>query len=170
MAGREIIAIAIFFALIASASSVASQKFGTPDREAAVAAALKETLGEYFNSEVMHQADPPLGFAVMCVESKIDLDVSAIANNLSKTIIRPVPVDSCTSQTVEGDFGMFTALTTYYDDRGKEAGHFEVANVACKSTSECIVDLDFRGWGERFLVERKGATWEVLQRRNRWIV
>ncbi|MFZ1743199.1 MAG: hypothetical protein WAT93_10110, partial [Pontixanthobacter sp.] len=155
---------------IAVLSSFASIKVGTPDREAAVASALKGALGEYIPDDQMMDKNPALGFVVMCVESKQPFDVKRMAAHLSDTIVRPIPVSDCTSKTVEGDFGMFAALTTFYDKSGDEAGHFEIAKVVCDNSSECVVDIDWHGAGQRYFMRRTGPVWKVVSQRNRWVV
>ncbi len=170
MTKGEMLSLLVLMAGLGVLSSFASTKTGTPDREAAVAAALKGTLEEYLSEDEMMDRDPPLGFIAMCVENELDLSVDRIAAHLSQTIIRPIPVADCTSKTVEGDFGMFVALTTYYDQNGEEAGHFKVANADCATTSDCIVDLDWRGGGDRHIMKRHGSVWKTIRSRNRWVV
>lgn len=151
-------------------SSVASIKFGTPDREAAAAATLKHSLSDMLTEEELTDLDAPLGFAIICIEPEQPLNVRKMAERLSDTIIRPVPVTDCTSETVEGDFVMFSAVTHYYDSSGQEAGHVVVEKVDCRTTSECIIDLDWFGGGDRYLIRRTGSVWNVVHQRIRWIV
>ena len=166
----EVAYAAILFSLLGVATSLASQKTGTPDRDAAVAAALQEGLSDFMTDSEIYDKNPPYGFIVMCIESRIDLNIPAISSHLSETIIRPIRTETCTTNTVQGDFGMFTAMTNYYDPTGAEAGRVEVVGAKCVSTSECVVDLDFRGSGERYVVRRKGSNWGVTHRNVRWIV
>lgn len=162
-----VVALAVAVGLL---SSLASTKSGTPDREAAVAAALQSSMKEFLPGDEMYEVDPRFGYVVICLESEVRLDTDRVADRLGETVIRPVPVSECVKETVYGDFGMFIALDTYFDRNGKESAHVKVADVECATTSDCIVDLDWRGNGESFVVKRRGQTWQVTEQKMRWVV
>lgn len=158
------------FGITAALTSIASQKVGKPDVNSAVAAAIRGHMGQWMEPEVLYGGDPTLGPFTLCAESKIPLQIDAVAHELSETIIRPVPISDCTSETIAGDFGMFTALTSYYDSAGEEAAHLKVVGIACTSTRMCVVDIDDHGSGMRYEIERQGKEWAVKNQTMRWIV
>lgn len=161
---------AAMFVVFAGLTSLASQKIGQADKDGAVAAAIKDEMEQLLGSEVVEGKDPSTDLLLLCIESKVPLSTEAIAQDLAGTIIRPIPVDRCTSKTVEGDFGMFSALTYYYDAKGNEAGHLKVATVSCPSSRTCIVDLDGGGSGRRYSLRRDGQVWSVLDSTTTWVV
>lgn len=160
---------ATLFIILAVLTSFASSKAGEPDVDGAVAAALRHHLTDSLDVDIEGK-DASLGPLVLCIGSKVPLRMEAIEADLAGTIVQVVPDRSCTSETVEGDFGMFTALTRYYDAMGREAGHLEIADVSCSGTRTCAVDLDSFSSGERHIVRREGRTWSVVDRRMRWVV
>lgn len=156
--------------VLAALTSVASSKIGEPDSNGAVAAAIKHYLADFVGMEAIEGEDTSRGPMVLCVGSEVPLHMEAIARDLADTVIRPIAEGACRSETVEGDFGMFTAITNYYDASGAEAAHVTVADVSCENTTTCIVDIDSRGSGDRLEMRRKGRTWFVGERRIRWMV
>lgn len=162
--------VAVFFAAIAWLTAIASTPVGHPDKEAAVAAALRENLGQGFGKDFLTKGDELLPKLVLCLESEVFLDIDSVARNLSNTIVTPVPIAACSSKTVEGDFGMFTAMTNYFGPVGEAAAHLKVVGVSCSTVASCVVDVDSRGRGERYRVERLGQSWKVADSRLRWVV
>jgi len=108
--------------------------------------------------------------ASLCIASNAPLDFTLLADRLSGTFLRPVPVVGCKSKTIEGDFGMFSAMTSWFDESGEEAGHLEIDTVSCPTARRCIVDIDSFGAGMRYEVERTGDRWSVTARKMRWVV
>lgn len=161
---------ATLFAAIAGLSSVASIKTGNADTSGAVAQALKEHFRAWVGSEGLEKGNANLPEFTLCLESEVALDIDAIVSKLSETVIRPSPVGDCTSETVEGDFGMFSAMTTYYDSSGQQAAHVEIARVHCATSTSCLVDIDDFGAGMSYLMRRNGREWRMVEHRLRWIV
>ena len=161
---------ATLFIALAALTSIASSKIGEPDTDGAVASALKHHLADFVGIQVIEGSEGSFGPLVLCVESKVPLEMAAIGRDLAGTVIEPVPAGTCTSETIEGNFGMFSSITKYYDATGAEAAHLEVVRVSCSSTRTCTVDVDDFGSGERYTVQRKGQVWSVVERRMRWVV
>jgi hypothetical protein len=161
---------ATLFIVLAALTSIASSKTGDPDTNGAVASALKHHLTELVGAATIEGKDASFGPLVLCVGSKVPLKMEAIERDFAGTVIEPVPANACTSEKIEGDFGMFTAITKYHDATGAEAAHLEVENVACSSTRTCIVDIDDFGSGDRYITRREGQVWSVVERRMRWVV
>ena len=160
---------ATLFIILAVLTSFGSSKAGKPDVNGAVAVALRHHLTDFLEVDIEGK-DAFLGPLVLCIGSKVPLRMEALQGDLAEAIVQVVPDSSCSSETVEGDFGMFTTLTKYYDATGREAGHLEVADVSCSSTRTCVVDIDSFSSGERYIVRREGRTWSVVERRMRWVV
>lgn len=156
--------------LLAGLSSVASKPIGHPDQSGAIAAAIENQFTEWLGVESITRGVTSLPATTLCLDSKRPLDIAAIAHAMGDTVITTVPVSECTSETVEGNFGMFTALTTYYDRSGEEAAHIEIADIRCTTTSACTVDIDSRGSGMRYEMERRGSVWHARKAWMRWIV
>lgn len=169
MAREEAVFGAIMFATIAALTSLASVKIGAPDANGAVAAALTEHFGEWVGLEALQQkgSTPPLK---LCLETEVPLQINAVAHDLSNTIIEPIPVARCTSERIEGDFGMFTAITKYYDETGEEAAHVIVVEVSCSTSKTCRVDIDDFGAGMSYEAQQQGSAWKVVERDPRWVV
>lgn len=161
---------AALFIVLAALTSIASSKTGEPDTNGAVAAALRHHLADRVGSEAIEGKDASFGPLVLCVGSDVPLEMAAIERDLVDTIVEPVAASECTSETIEGDFGMFTAITNYYDAKGHEAAHLEVVRVSCSNTRACIVDIDGRGSGQRYTTRRKGQAWSVVESIMRWVV
>lgn len=141
------------------------------DEPGAVSAAIIAHLEDYIDEDQLKR--PPehkVGDLVLCLSTEIPLDVTAVEDALSGTLIRVVPAKDCTSKTVEGDFGMFIAMTTWFDERGEEAGHLEITKVRCPSVTRCLVDIDSVGAGMTYEVKRSGEGWTITAERLRWIV
>jgi hypothetical protein len=172
MDGRSLTILAVLAGFVGSAVWLSSEvdQFAA-DEAGAVAAALVAGLGEFIDeSELKSPPADLVGDLSLCVDAKTEIDLAAVDRDLAGTLIRVIPAKRCTSKTVEGDFGMFTALTTWYDEKGEEAGHLEIEAVQCQSMRRCIVDIDSRGAGMRYEVERVGDGWSVTTRRMRWVV
>ena len=161
---------ATLFIILAALTSIASSKNGEPDTNGAVASAIKHHLADFGGMDIIEGKDASFGPLVLCVESRVPLEMEAIERDLAGTVMEPVPANECRSETIEGDFGMFTAIEKYYDATGGEAAHLEVVSVSCSSTRTCIVDIDDFGSGERYTTRRKGQVWSVAERRMRWVV
>ena len=141
------------------------------DEPGAVSAAIIAHLDDYIDEdELKRPPEHTVGDLVLCLSAEIPLDVAAVEGALSGTLIRVVPANDCTSKTVEGDFGMFTAMTTWFDELGDEAGHLEITNVRCPSVTRCLVDIDSVGAGMTYEVRRSGEGWATTGESLRWIV
>ena len=141
------------------------------DEPGAVATAIVAQLKDYIDEDQLTL--PPghkVGDLVLCLSADIPLDVAAVEDALSGTLIRAVPATDCTSKTVLGNFGMFTAMTTWFDERGEEAGHLKITNMRCPSVTRCLVDVDSVGAGMTYEARRSGEVWSVTGERLRWIV
>jgi hypothetical protein len=160
---------AALFVILCALTSIASSKIGEPDTNGAVAAAIRHDLTSVAGVDAIEGRDASFGSLVLCIGSAAPLDIAAIARELAGTIIKPVAADACTSETVEGDFGMFNAITNHYV-AGDEAAHLEVARVSCSDTSTCVVDIDRVGSGDRYVAQRKGQVWSVVSTIERWVV
>ncbi|MBI1401856.1 MAG: hypothetical protein GC147_01400 [Porphyrobacter sp.] len=82
----------------------------------------------------------------------------------------PAARKACTSKTVEGDFGMFSAMTYWFDETGQDAGMLEIEAVRCPTSRRCIVDINTVGSGMRYELEKTGDDWAVNKSDIRWIV
>lgn len=167
---RTITVLSGLFAVIACLTAIASSPIGNPDQEAATAAAVRYHLREFLEFNNLAAGDEKLKEIVICVTSDVPLNISLVSQKLTDTIIRTVPATSCSSKTVEGSFGMFVSITNYFGPDGEAAGHLAVRRVSCATTRRCVIDIDERGSGSRFWVERSGQIWKVMDARLRWIV
>lgn len=158
------------FIVLCALTSIASAKIGEPDIDGAVASAIKHHLADYVGMDVIEGSEPSLGPLVLCVESRVPLKIAAIKLDLAETVIEPVPVSACRSERLEGDFGMFTAITKYYDATGNDAAHLKVVGVSCSNTRTCVVDIDDFGAGQRYTTRRDGPVWSVVESQERWVV
>lgn len=107
---------------------------------------------------------------LLCIASKEPLDFALLADQLSGTFLQPLPVAKCTSRTVEGDFGMFSAMTYWFDETGEEAGMLVIEAVRCPTSRRCIVDINTVGSGMRHEIEKTGDDWAVTKSDRRWVV
>lgn len=134
----------------------------------AVAAAIDADLGYWI--EVAAESGDALTDWPICIEG-IDRDQTArMALYLSSGIIRPVHASLCSSKTVEGDFGMFYAMTYWFDPSGLEAGWLKIAKIECGSARRCTVDIDAVGAGMRYEVVRENDVWSLMRQDMRWVV
>ena len=156
--------------VLAGLTPIASTKIGEPDTHGAAAMAIKHHLADFVGMETIEGDPASPGPLVLCVGSTMPLEIGAIERDLAGTVIRPVPASACTSESIEGDFGMFSAITKYYDATGNDAAHLEVVGVSCSNTRTCVVDIDDFGSGQRYVTRREGQVWSVVERRMRWIV
>lgn len=160
----------VLFIVLVGMTNVASQRVGSADRETVAAATVRHVLTEIIGEDTIQGRGEVTDPLYLCLSSEVDVDVKRIASELASTIIRPIPVKECASNRVEGDFGMFGAMTYYYAPNGEEAGHLTIAELKCATPSECMVDIDMVGWGERYSLKQTGGEWKVSDQRNRWIV
>lgn len=161
---------AALFVVLAGLTSIASSKVGEPDVDGAVAAALRQHLTDLAGTDALERKDAEFERVTLCVGGEVPLNIGAVEREFADTIVWPVPESACTSETVEGDFGMFSAITQYHDAEGREAAHLEVAGASCSNTSTCVVDIDSLGAGHRYNVRREGRTWSATEGRWRWVV
>jgi hypothetical protein len=163
--------LAITAAVAGAVSFSAEIDGGAVDKEGAAAAAILASLGDYIEEDQLrHPPAQRVGDLVLCLDAEISLDLVAIQRALSETLIRVLPAKNCTSKTVEGDFGMFTALTTWFDENGEETGHLEMSNLRCPTVTRCMVDIDSVGAGMTYEARRSGKSWSVTGESLRWIV
>lgn len=174
---RTVMVPTVFFGAIACLTAIASSPIGNPDKEAATAAAVRydlreylDFLGDHLGEDHLANGDEKLPELIICLASDVPLDIDSVAQNLTDAKIKPVPVTACSSETIKGDFGMFTAITNYFGPDGEEAGHLVIVRASCATTKSCVIDIDGRGSGARYWVERSGHTWTVVDGRLRWIV
>lgn len=172
MAFKSLTVVAALVAGVLGAVWLSSQLDGiAADEAGAVSAALIAQFEEYAPANELKSPPPDkVGNVALCLLAKRPLDVAEVSRRLAGTLVRVIPAEDCTSKTVEGDFGMFTALTTWYDARGEEAANFEIDQVRCFSLRRCIVDIDGRGAGMRHEVVQTGRNWSVTKSDLRWIV
>lgn len=161
---------AALFAAIGFLSAAAAEPQGKPDIEAAIAVAIVAEFSDWVGFNWLDEVQKAGEEVPLCLSAKVSFNLEAVATHLSDTVVRSFASRDCTSETVEGDFGMFTALTSYYDPNGKDAAHLTIAAATCVSTTQCSIDIDSRGAGMRYMVERKGGKWEVVSQDMRWIV
>ncbi|MDC8753501.1 hypothetical protein OIK40_02455 [Erythrobacter sp. sf7] len=149
---------------------------GTLDRKPQVTEAAAAAIAAELDIYVEQLSGPPAGEAdsathlTVCLETARQLDFPLLAKRLAPSFLRPVPAAGCTKRTVEGDFGMFTARTYWFDAQGTEAAHLKIAKVDCPTRSRCLVDIDWFGGGNRYEVERSGGSWSVTGYEMRWVV
>lgn len=172
MDGSSLATLTVLLGVVSGAVWLSSEVDGiAADGAGAVSAALVAELGEFIDeSELKNPPADMVGDLSLCLDAKTEIDLADVDRDLAGTLIRVIPAKRCTSKTVEGDYGMFTALTTWYDESGKEAGHLEIEAVQCQSVRSCLVDIDSHGSGMRYEVERVGDRWSVTARRMRWVV
>ena len=168
MRSGDILAAIGLFSFIAILSHFSSEQAGAPDHAAAVAAAIENEVTWDGEFDFSLGNDVGLDDAPLCLASDLPVDHDVVAKRFEDTVVRIVPASECRSRSVEGNFGMFTVETTYFDPKGVEAGHLEVVGVDCANTSHCIVDIDVFAFGTRYWVERVGQQWEVSRSQNRW--
>ena len=168
-AGSYLFGGALFAALLGM-TAVSSQRVGAADGDAVVAAAVRQELSGLIGEEMIIGRGEITDPLYLCLSSEVPLEVGRVASELSATIIRPVPIRDCTSKTIHGNFGMFSAVTDYFAPNGDEAFHLTIAGVKCRALHECFVDIDAVGWGQRYSLERTGGDWRVTSVRNRWVV
>ena len=143
-----------------------------PRATEAVAAAIKDEMAffiEFFDDPAEREAVDGEE-ASLCIASEEPLDFTLLAARLDGTLLRAVPIADCTSKTVEGDFGMFSGMTYWFDASGEEAGMLEIAATHCPTSRRCIVDINSRGRGDRYEVTRSGGKWSVTEREMRWVI
>lgn len=159
-------------ALVASGVQLSEEFDQKPAVSAAVAAAIKAEMAWYIDAATEHASSEGVTpeVANICLTTDRPLDFALLSNRLAGSFLDVVPVADCTSKTVEGDFGMFSAMTTWSDDSGKEAGHLSIQAVNCPIARRCIVDIDSTGAGMRYEVERVGDVWTVTRVDMRWVV
>lgn len=158
------------FAVLVGMTAVSSQRVGSANEEAAVAAALRHVLTEFAGEDLIEGRGEVVGPLYLCLSSEVALDVEEVGAELSSTVIVPIPAQDCATKRVEGDFGMFTAMIYHYAPNGDEAAHMTVAGLSCWGMTSCLVDIDMFGSGDRYSLERSSGTWKVIAQRNRWIV
>jgi hypothetical protein len=169
---RSLVALGAISGLIAGAVWFSGQVDRiAADEAGAVSVAIIAHLDDYIDEDKLKR--PPehmVGDLALCLSAEVPLDVAAVEGALSDTLIRVVAAKDCTSKTVEGDFGMFTAMTTWFDELGEEAEHLEIAYVHCPSVTRCLVDIDSVGVGMTYEMRRSGEGWATTADRVRWIV
>nr|WP_298928357.1 hypothetical protein [uncultured Erythrobacter sp.] len=106
----------------------------------------------------------------LCLETKVDVDFEQLRTKFNATPILPINNVDCTLKTVEGDFGMFVAMTSFYDPNGKPALHYELIDVRCESAVLCEIDIDDFGYGETYKLARENGKWKLIEQIGRWIV
>lgn len=123
------IRLAIVLLLVLAGVAISSIIDRQSDQMPAVATAIEADLGYWI--EVAAESGEPLTDWPICIEG-IDRDETALmARHLSSGIIRPVHASLCSNKTLEGDFGMFYAMTYWFDPSGLEAGWLRIAKVEC---------------------------------------
>jgi hypothetical protein len=169
---RSLLVLGAITGLIAGAVSLSSDvHVPGVDEPAAVAAALIEPFQDYVEEEQLrHPPAHQVGDLALCLKAESSLDVEAVSRALAGTLVRVIPAGRCTSKTVKGDFGMFTAMTYWFDESGGEAASLEVEAVRCLTRSRCIVDINSFAAGRRYEVEAAGGVWTVTRSALRWIV
>jgi hypothetical protein len=169
---RSLMVLGAITGLIAGAVSLSSDvHVPGVDEPAAVAAALFEPFQDYVDEEQLrHPPAHQVGDLALCLKAEPSLDVDAVSRALAGILVRVIPAGRCTSKTVKGDFGMFTAMTYWFDENGKEAAALEVEAVHCLTRSRCIVDINSFAEGMSYEVEAEGGAWTVTRSSLRWIV
>lgn len=174
MSGRsgQFAILAALVALVAGGVWLSEEVDRKPVVSEAVAAAIKADLAWYIEAATDQAATGKVApeVANLCLASDQPLDYDLLAVRLAGSFLHVVPVADCTSKTVEGDFGMFSAMTTWFDGSGKEAGFLTVQAVHCQTARRCIVDTASIGAGMRYQVDRVGDVWAVTNSEMRWVV
>ena len=170
MGSRDILSLVVFVFLLCALTALSSMRFGSANKEAALAAALKAELEWFMGDDLYLTGDSSKDRASLCLESDGGIDIELLSDDLSDTIIRPVPFDLCRRGIEKGNFGMFSAIYHHFGPDGEEAGHLQVIDIECRTSSSCIIDIDGFGSGYRHFVERQDQVWKVEKTRNRWIV
>ncbi|MEE4338526.1 hypothetical protein [Erythrobacter sp.] len=144
----------------------------SPEPTEPVAAAIKADFSEYipYLKDPARRAEAGIDKAAICIQTEERLDYPILAERLADSFLHPIPASDCTSKTVEGDFGMFTALTYWFDKDGAEAGKIDIVAVRCPTPSRCFVDIDHRGGGNRYEAIRSGGRWVARWHKMRWVV
>ena len=143
-----------------------------PKVSEAVAAAIRADLAWYIEgaTEQVASKGPAPEIVTICLQSDEPLDYALLADRLAGTFIRAVPVADCKSKTVEGDFGMFSAMTYWFDENGARADMRAVERVLCSTPRRCVVDINSLGAGNTYEVRRLHKGWKVTKTWQRWIV
>ncbi|MFU7528288.1 hypothetical protein [Qipengyuania sp. ASV99] len=172
MDARGLTMLAATSGLVAGAVWLSETLDRKPEVTESTAAAIRAELSffvEFIEDPVEREAlsDKPVP---LCIGSSAPLDFDLLEDRLARSFLRPVPIIGCRRRTVEGDFGMFGAMTYWFDETGEEAGQLRIKAVNCPTVRRCIVDIDSVGAGMRYEVERTGDNWTVTGQETRWIV
>lgn len=172
MEAKSLGTLAAITALIAGAVAMSGPADQGDHITEAAGAAIKGVMAEiieYESDPAAREAEAFKG-ASLCVTARVPLDFAVLAERLTGTFLLPVPAGNCSTKIVEGDFGMFSAMTTWFDESGREAGHLDIRRITCPTVTRCLVDIDMVGAGMSYTVERKGRGWSVWRYDLRWVV
>ncbi len=112
----------------------------------------------------------PISDWSICLESKMPINVGAINKALSHTILTTHKVSDCTSKTTEGDFGMFNAMTDYFDPSGERAGHLIIQKITCPKADYCLVEIDTFSDGYEYKMRLVHGRWQYVDKDIIWVV
>lgn len=171
MRGRDIVIAIAFFAMVIGLTVALSSPRLERDAAGAVAAAIAENIGEFVKVETLTGARrSEIGSETLCLNANGQVQVQDVARKLEATFLRIVPESQCSKRVVEGDFGMFVAMTYYYNENGIQSSHLKIAKIECSVAQKCSVDIDQFGSGVRYNCIKSGEDWKVISSDLRWIV
>lgn len=168
---RDFVTLGVLAVLVAGAVWLSALFDKRPQVTEAAAAAIRAEMAffiEVYQDPAARKADGGKP-ASLCIASNEPIDFALLADRLSGTFLHPLPVAKCTSKTVEGDFGMVSAMTYWFDETGQDAGMLEIEAARCPTSRRCIVDINTVGSGMRYEVEKTGDDWAVNKSDMRWI-
>ncbi|MEO1920585.1 MAG: hypothetical protein ABGW84_01720 [Sphingomonadaceae bacterium] len=162
---------AIFFVGVGALSIASSQKIGSnvEEKERPAASAIRYLIVEMVGYEDAIDDDSHrFGPSPVCVTTDVNLDLKIISAELSSTIIRPVPASQCANGIVDGDFEFFDAITDHDETSGEGAPLLKIVDLDCPNSTNCFVDIDVHGFGERYFLKRERDVWTVERQWKRW--
>lgn len=170
MVRADLGACALAVVLIGAATYAGSQFRPQPAPSGAVAAALENHLAASVGLKPEEWRGAGIENLQTCLDSKVLIDVPAIRDKLTYSVLDPIPAAACSSETIEGDFGMFTSRTDYFFPDGTQAGYLRIGDVRCAASIDCEIDIDDYGFGNSYRMVFGSDGWKVVEVKQRWIV
>ncbi|WP_156139692.1 hypothetical protein [Sphingomonas sp. 35-24ZXX] len=171
MMWRNIVIATVFCAMVIGLTVALSSPRLERDAAGAVAAAIAENFGEFVKVAPLTGARrSEIDSETLCLNANGQVQVKDVARKLETTFLRVVPESFCKKKVVEGDFGMFTAMTYYYNEKEIKSAHLKIAKFECSLDRKCSVDIDKLGSGMRYNCIQSGKGWKVVSSDLRWVV
>jgi len=149
-------------ALVAGGVWVSAEFDRRPLATEAIAAAIAEENAWYSEAEAklaLQQGRKP-EIVPLCLDAE-PLDYALLAERLTNSFLRPLPVSRCVSKSADPDPAALSAVTGWTDENGAFAVMMSIRSVRCMTRSQCSVDIAFLGAGQRYEVQRTASGWIV---------